>query len=69
MMELFASPAAWFLWWNTPHPLEPLQKGLDKAAGKGFSFKVKIKQEINLYLMASLLMPTISHSPLVIQQW
>ena len=31
-MESFASPSAWFLRRNIPHPQEPLQKGLGKAA-------------------------------------
>jgi hypothetical protein len=31
MMEPFSHLAAWFLWMNTPHPPEPLCKGLDKA--------------------------------------
>jgi len=40
MMELFASPLAWFQWMNTPHPQEPLLKGMDEAAIKGFSIKL-----------------------------
>jgi hypothetical protein len=64
MMEPFASPAAWFLWWNTHHPQKPLWKGLDKASVKWFSIKVKIKQEIYLFLVASLSMPTIACSAL-----
>jgi hypothetical protein len=39
MMELFAAPAAWFLWRNISHPLKPLRKGLTKAAVEGFSIK------------------------------
>jgi hypothetical protein len=37
MMEQFAFPAALFLWWNMPHPWEPLRKGLAKAAVEGCS--------------------------------
>jgi hypothetical protein len=36
MMELFAPPATWFCQSSTPHPQEPLQKGLAKAAIDGF---------------------------------
>ncbi len=64
MMDPFAAPLAWFLWWNTLRPQEPLQKRSDKASIKGLSIKVQIKQEINLFFLASLLMPTIAHSPL-----
>jgi len=40
MMEPFDSPAAWFLWMNTPHPQEPVWKGVDEAAVEGFSIKL-----------------------------
>jgi len=36
MMEPFPPPAIWFWWIKIPHPQEPLRKGLDKAAVKGF---------------------------------
>jgi hypothetical protein len=36
MMEPFPPPAAWFWWIKIPHPWEPLCKGLDEAAVKGF---------------------------------
>jgi glucose-6-phosphate dehydrogenase assembly protein OpcA len=32
MMEPFPPPAVWFCWLSTPHPREPLRKGLGKAA-------------------------------------
>jgi hypothetical protein len=35
--ERFFRLAAWFPWMNTPHPQEPLPKGLDEATVKGFS--------------------------------
>jgi hypothetical protein len=39
MMELFAYPVEWFLWWSIFHPWEPLQKGLAEAAVEGFSIE------------------------------
>ncbi len=39
MMEPFSSPAAWFWRTSVPHPQEPTQKGLDKAAVEGFNIK------------------------------
>jgi hypothetical protein len=63
MMKPFASPAAWFLWRNIPPPRVPLQKGLAKAPIEGFSIKQSIRQDINLFLLASLLMSTITCSP------
>jgi hypothetical protein len=37
MIEPFASPAAWFLWQDIPHPREPLWKEAAKAAVEGFN--------------------------------
>jgi hypothetical protein len=38
--EPFSRLAAWFPWMKTPHLWDPLRKGLDKAAIKGFSIKL-----------------------------
>ena len=38
--EPFSHLAAWFRWRTTPHPREPLRKGLDEAAIEGFSIKL-----------------------------
>jgi len=38
--EPFSPLESWFPWMNIPHPREPLWKGLDKAAIKGFSIKL-----------------------------
>jgi hypothetical protein len=38
--EAVCLSTARFLWRNTSHPREPLRKGLDEAAVKGFSIKL-----------------------------
>jgi hypothetical protein len=51
MMCFFPSSGMVSIDENTPHPREPLQKGLGKVAFKWFNIELQIKGKNNLFLL------------------